>query len=613
MIFNIRTEQCLVEVLKIRLSKFDLCFLTASILLEIVILAIISFFRQYDFTFWLSLLALSLGAVPFYLRRASVGAPYLQKRDLWVVIGLIAFAIPIYLFMNDWLPVQVGADEPWICGLTRSAADRHLLGSATWGCFPNFAFILFGKMAQLIGEISISNLRTINGVIGVLIVAALYVFYRTGMGPFASACGALIAGFNHSLIAQSRSCYHSTIDVLIETAAYACLIRAFQTTNFWMAFVGGVVAGTGFYFYFPARSIMLIWGITAGIGALTWQRRSRLSLLKIYAVSFFAFVLTALPQIVALLQEPSTYVSQQLLITQEGMHKFMERYGYKTESEAFHTNVINQLTCLNIPKADAWALYWNPSFAFCDAVTGVLLWAGILVSMFFTGKSESEKWLKTLSLSAFAILMFVYACIISCAPTHTRLIMLLPFIGYMAVNAAAFSAQIIARLLARNPQAKQIIYRSIVVLLTLTMVGGNLYIFRTWLVDGLANGDPLGNVMHYVLKRRQTPNHKWYVISKIEGNRCEDFFFPWASARATESAIRTFAGTRAEVHAIEPNKFCNELTKDLLNGEPLQPPLTIFLQRKDCPCLQSFLRDHSKARIHDITNDSLYVAVEVLE
>lgn len=93
-------------------------------LIEIWALATLHFRSANNSAFWFSLLALGLCAIPFYSHRPKVTLLALNRKDVWVLIGLFAFALPVYLFMNDWLPYQIGDDEVIICDLTQTATSR---------------------------------------------------------------------------------------------------------------------------------------------------------------------------------------------------------------------------------------------------------------------------------------------------------------------------------------------------------------------------------------------------------------------------------------------------------------------------------------------------------
>lgn len=594
------------------LRKPHLSFLSVGITIELLALALLHFAHACDLAFWFCLAAIFLCSIHFYRQRPFAPEQFLSKRDIWVLVGLLALSVPVYIFMSDWLPYQVGGDEVTICDLTRTAPARHLLGSAGFASFPNLGFIIFGAIAQSLGEISISNLRLINGFIGVLIVLNLYIFYRTSWGRLLSSCAALIAGFNHTLIALSRYGYHATIDVLIETMAYTCLLRAFLTKNRWLAFLAGLMGGSAYYFYYPARSIMPIWSIVIVLAVLSWQRNSRLELLKVYGITLLAFFLTALPQLVASLDHPSSYMNQQLLISKEGLHMFMEHAHLTDERTAPIWNMFYQLTCFNTPILDAWGMYPNPDYAFCDSITGVLIWTGLLIALVTKAGSDTERWLRALSLVGFLLLMFAYACIINCAPTSNRIIILIPFLGYLSQTSSEWLSSKVAWLAGHKFGASDLLSKIFMVAVAIAVVSGNLLICRTWLVNGLTRGDRIGKVVRYVQARNKIANYKWYFVTKNAQDSAYDCFIPWCDAAACEHLVHVFTPAEAEVHAMEPKQFCEELETGHLNGVAIRPPFTIFLTRDFCPCRNELLRKYPQAIIRDITDDGMYEAVELL-
>ena len=84
---------------------------------------------------------------------------------------------------------------------------------------------------------------------------------------------AVMVGVNHSLWMLSRLALWDNSALLFEMIALAFLIQGLRTRSPLIAFIVGVAAGIGFYFYLPARVTVILGGLMLACLGLISRRK----------------------------------------------------------------------------------------------------------------------------------------------------------------------------------------------------------------------------------------------------------------------------------------------------------------------------------------------------
>jgi len=558
-------------------------------------------------------IALTLAAMPFFFQRVRSYSFDLSKDDVMPLILLVGVSIPLFILFLDRLPIQMAVDEVVTLAETKEVLShaRDWLGPSGYHDYPNMGYVCFGNLAKLFGSLSITTLREANALIGIVTVAALYVFYRSSCQIFFALNAATVAGFCHSFIGLSKIGIRGNVDVLVEVISYTILIASAKLRCQFLAFLGGATAGGAYYFYYPARSTIIVWGLTNALASLPLDKAGRREVWHLFAISLFAFFMTALPEMIASAERADPYVKQQLLFTKEGMAQQMDRESTHNPNIAYFNNVTNSLSAFNTNKTDSWGNYWNPGHGLVEPITGLLLWIGLLGLVLEKKERDQVNWVATVSLTGFCVLLFVYTFILSTAPAYTRAILLIPFVGFFAVKGAFVLGAVFDSALSKLSFSKAMFLSQMaVVILVLMIFASNLAFVVAWLNMGFVYGDRFGTAIRYVEARHDRPDYKFYIVTSIATPSVERSFLPWKTGTDSEWLLG-LASTRQEFKAIEPESFCADIEKGLLDGKPIKPPLTVFVTRSITPCLDSFVRLHPQVKMYPISPGYEYAALEL--
>jgi hypothetical protein len=583
----------------------------AGIVLELSLILLRHFCGYSHGLFVLWVVAIGLSGFPFFLKRVRGYPALLTKEDVLPISLLVGIGIALYTFSLNWFPIQMAVDEVVTLSETRDvfSQPRDLLGPSHYHDYPNMGYVCFGYMAKLLGGLSITTLREANAYLGVVTLVALYLFYRVCCQRFVALGAACVAGYCHSLVGLSKIGIRGNVDVLVEVIAYSILIRAAKLRCQFLAFVGGAAAGGAYYFYYPARSSIIIWGLVNALVAAFSDKVGRRAIAQLYAISFLAFMMTAAPEMIASAERADPYLKQQLLFTKEGIAQQMDRESTDNPMRAYINNVSNSLTAFNTAKSDHWGNYWNPGHGFVEPITGAFLWIGLLSLIRLKKREEEVNWVATVCLVGFSFLLFLYTFVIGNAPAYTRLIILLPFIGFLVVNGGLVFSKIINRALAKSNLSIRLSAHLVVAVIVILSFINNLQILSVWLESGLKDGERFGATIRYVEERRDQPGYKFYIVTPSKASPAASFL-TWKTATDCEFLLRVVAPNR-EIHAIEPNVFCSEIGKGLICGQPLRPPLTVFVTKSITPCLEDFVRAYPQMKMHPMLPNYEYEALEI--
>jgi len=539
------------------------------------------------------LLSMVLGGCVFF-SRSERGRLHISKKD-WLVTGILfGFFALLYTYHIYTVPFQVNTDEVTIMQTMRTLtieAHADLFALSQYFYFPSFIFIVMGRMASLFGGIDLYHVRLLHALFGVGIIVSSYVLFRNFFSVFYAAGGALIVGVNHSLFAISRMAMRDNVATLIEVAALTLFIRGFQKKSLFEIYLGGVVAGFGFYNYFPARIVIVLWGVFLFFVFLFFRNTIGFrQIVKFGFASMVGFLLIVAPLAVATLKTPgygAAYAKEQILLYPEGKELQRAWVNARTIEEGLFINMKNALTALNRPIHDHGYIYPNYGHGFLDPLTGVLLWIGFLVMI--AGRNKKPKDVALPLCLGFLLLFFAF--LTTKNPNYTRLLLVLPFAGGLV--AALFS------LADGFVRSKLRIIPKIVFMIVVAMIAyNNALIFNDFKEVADAKGNDVGGTARYVEARNELAPYSFYLAA--------DRFYPyysWGESWQWHTWLGFFAGDHQKVLVISPESFI---------AHPYEGPFTLFLEnRLWAEYEEIFLLRYPSARVHQITQDQKLVAVEV--
>ena len=177
---------------------------------------------------------------------------------------------------------------------------------------PAGLFVVWGKLGELIGGIDLFHMRLLHALVGLLTIAACYVLFRLLLPRKWAFLAAFLVGVNHSMFMISRLAMRENTAVFMLVVALILLVWGLRHGQELAIFLGGFVAGLGFYVYYPARVVFPIWILfLLGLGLLYKKRFGARQLLTVGAVTTAGFVLAATPIIYSESTIPSSVASGQ--------------------------------------------------------------------------------------------------------------------------------------------------------------------------------------------------------------------------------------------------------------------------------------------------------------
>ena len=446
--------------------------------------------------------------------------PRVSAQDL-IAPGAIVLALsPLYVLGLHDLPVQVGSDEISVM----TAAERV---AADWGAdpfglsyylgHPTLLFLVWGTIGEAVGGIDLSTMRLLHGLSGLLAIAVAYLLFRQLLPRRWAVVATAVLGLNHSLFMLSRMAMRENTVVLVEVAALALLVRGLKHGAPLHTFLGGVVAGLGFYVYFPARAVFPIWLLF--LASLAVWFRSVFPLAKIArlgAIGLAGCVLVAGPVIVASLKATPEQNAQQreaLLVFPEARELQKDWVFASSEAAGYTKNVRYGLTAFNNRVQDhAWN-YPNGGHGFVDPLTGALLWLGVAVVTVRLIRSRADPW-PLLPLASFLVLWLALALLVNKAPNYPRLLITLPFVAYLVTEAIRSIAGLFPRLYRSDQVDRSRLVRvAVAVLLVGAIAAWNLTIASDFVERGRAAGDDIVSTGRYIESLRDRPGITFHMAA----------------------------------------------------------------------------------------------------
>ena len=221
--------------------------------------------------------------------------------------------------------------------------NSDLFGLSDYLGHPAFLFVVWGKLGELFGGVDLGTMRALHGAVSLLAVAASYFLFRQLMPRRWAIVAVLLLGLSHSLFMIGRLAMRETSALLVEVVALALLLRGLRHRAPFPTFLGGAVAGLGYYVYQPARSIIVVWLLfLVVLLAFARERFPARRLAGSAAVALSAFALVAAPVVIAELKAPAdqaTLSRESLLVFDDARQLQRDWVFADGEWEGVRTNI----------------------------------------------------------------------------------------------------------------------------------------------------------------------------------------------------------------------------------------------------------------------------------
>ncbi|MET0938819.1 MAG: hypothetical protein ABWY51_06320 [Gaiellaceae bacterium] len=546
----------------------------------------------------------SLVILALVFESRSQRLPRIATSDL-VAPTLIALALaPLYLVkVYDW-PVQVGSDEISIMTAAERWAhrgDSDLFGLSDYLGHPALLFVVWGKLGELFGGIDLGTMRAIHGAVSLLAVAASYFLFRQLMPRRWAIVAVLLLGLSHSLFMISRLAMRETSALLVEVVALALLLRGLRHRAPFPTFLGGAVAGLGYYVYQPARSIIVLWLLfLVVLFAFARERVPARRLAGSAAVALSAFALVAAPVVIAELKAPAdqaTLSRESLLVFDDARQLQRDWVFAESEWEGVRTNIGYGLGAFNSNVVDHGWIYINYGHGLVDPLTGVLLWIGVLVVGWRVIRGKDA--LALLPLTALLSLWLSFALLVNKAPNYTRLLVLLPFVAYFVTQAIRAAAGLVPRFLKRRDRRGGRVAAVMAAGVIVAAIGvWNVAIAADYVDKGRTEGDDIGSTGRYVESRRDVAGIRFYLAASDASP-----YYIWGLPHMWQDRLRMFAREGQVQPTVPPAG---------LGRFGARPPFVLLLSgalwERERAALE---RRYPQGGIHNVTPDGAHLAFEV--
>jgi hypothetical protein len=540
-------------------------------------------------------------SVFFWSRNRAV--PRIATGDVLATVGLVLAFAPLYVLALYRWPVQVSGDEVQIIDVARAyahpAPEADPLGVSLYLSRPTLLFIGWGKLGELLGGFDLYHMRLLHALCGLLIIAASYVLFRQLLPRGWAIFATCILGVSHSFLMISRLAMRENTAVLVEVVGLSLLLWGLRRNHALATFWGGVVAGLGFYVYYPGRVTLPLWLaflVLLGLSSRrTWPARK---LLVAGSIAVAGCVLMATPILIAESKIPHTpgpseYEPQRqsLMIYPEGREKARQWLNKATVEEAVKTNIRWGLGAFNNKIGDQSYIYSNAGHGFVDPLTGILLWIGVAVIGIRLVRRRIDDG-ALLALSGFLILWLSFAFLVNKAPNYTRLLVVLPFVAYLVTEAV--------RWLAGRWRSVPRVPALLTVAALVALVSWNLAIAWDFIDTGRRDGETIGSTGRYVAANDDVAGKKFYLVTQERG---EWDYYNYGSVFHQFARVQLFADKDKVGEIVDPQQ---------LEQFSAQRPFALLMRRDLWLYKAAALAERfPSGRIRNVTPDGSRVALEV--
>jgi Dolichyl-phosphate-mannose-protein mannosyltransferase len=545
---------------------------------------------------WLWLAALVVLSVAFWFRSRAL--PRIPLADVGIAGGLVALVSPLYLVALSRWPVQISSDEVAIMDVSKNygmQGNVDPFGVSWYLTRPAGLFVVWGNLGELIGGIDLFHMRLLHALVGLLTVAVSYALFRLMLPRTWAAFATVLVGASHSMFMISRLAMRENTALLAVVLSFTLLLWGLQRKHELATFLGGVVAGLGFYVYFPGRVALPIWiAFLFGLGLLYKRQFPRRTLLSLGAIAVAGALLTATPILYAESQVSSFERSGQRdsLFFYNDAREEQRRWEFEdSQLDAYKTNVRYGLGTFNNNVVDHSWIYENHGHGFVDPLTGILLWVGVGVVGLGLIRRRRDDEGALLMLGGFLVLWLSFAFVVNKAPNYTRLLVTLPFAAFLVTEAVRWMAGRWRSI----PRAPAVIFGGFLA----AIVVWNISAAWVFIDKGRREGEPIGSTARYVEAHRDTPGQVFYVATSPAQP-----YYVWGDDSASLTRIRYFVDNPSQIGApIDP------VTLRDFNAPA---PFSLFMRRETWQSASAEFADrYPRGRIRNITPDGARVVLEV--
>jgi hypothetical protein len=560
--------------------------------------------------FWL--LSIILASLFFYLSDTQKDNHavnfFFDKKDIYIVVALILVFLPIYIGSGTHIPPQINTDEIAITIFARdlSSLGVDLFSLSTYFGFPTLVFAIFGYLASLFGEVNVFTMRIIHSLFGLAIISISYFFFRSVFEDrYKAILASIILGSQHALLAISKMGMRDNSALLLELFALLAFLTGFKRKSLFLTYLGGALSGLAYYIYAPGKIIILLWLAFLGVSFLFLQKsiNPRAIFLNIF-VSLIGFIMVLAPQIVSTINQEDvhslSYQKEQILLFQEGRDLQMRWTSSENTFEGVKRNIFDGLTVFNRKLNDKGFIYPNYEHGFVDPITGIILWFGLITSIIAMRSKRKRKPEKLLILTSFTLLFLLFSFVITKTPNYTRMLIILPFVAYFFVSGSQFLISHLPSIfrldISKNTKD---IFLGIIVSIVVIM---NINMFNDFVSVGLSNGDIVGNTAQYIISKKNSLNHNFYLLDSANQ---DIHYYPHGESYAWRDWMKEFIQENQQVDVVDPLLF--------IYGE-YNVPGTLFMHQSTWLNIEKEIsKKYSYSSKTNITPSGSHIAVEIIE
>lgn len=546
--------------------------------------------------FWL--ISIALTSAYFWQRQTKTsGSLIFTNIDLYIIGFLLLIFAPLYLTFIYTIPYQISTDEILLTSIARSKVTApNLFAISPYGNFPAFTFVIFRSLIEFFGGVNLLNMRIVHSLFGITIVAFSYFFFsRLTNSRFFGLCGAILLATQHVFLIISRMALRDIPTILIEMIVAFFAVAALKKLSSFNAFLLGCAAALSFYNYFPPGSgiVLLVFYYCLYIKLV----RSRISFQKFWQIAsanILAIIMVSLPLFVSIIKIPPNspnYYQKQLLIFPEGRQVQQIWVNAPTIEAAVKKNIANGLTIFNSGKRDTGAIYINPGHSFVDPITGILIWAGLLLIIIRKQKTDAQQ----LIIGAFIGILLMLSFVVNKAPHYDRSLVILPFVILLTLEVLIFISYTALKFLGIHASRLKIISPIIVLALVFTISALNLKISGEYIQKGLTLGDDFGGPARYVESKSALTNYHFILVTSGQYP-----FFPW-----DPDWISPLISKSQSVKVIGPEELNRTISQFKDN------PFSILISLTAWQKIRPELNSEAQWKILNLKPDASKLAIEV--
>ena len=453
------------------------------------------------------------------------------RRDWYTVLILAVVISVLYFSVGTEHPAQMVGDENSITikTLTLSKPGIDLFKPTYYFNLPAPFFAISGYLASLFTYIDIFSIRLVSTFFGVLTcIISFFFFRRVFPDTFKATLATLLLATQHTLFALSHHAMLVNSAIFIYITSVFLLFTGLQRRSPFYSFLGGIVAGFGWYVYSPAKIIIFVWLTTLAILALLHRFKIylsplnlKLNLKRIIVPTIVGFLLSVCPFILGATilwvnddNDGWWYQKSQFTLNFNAHTdtNYYPEYNGSVLRDIILPNTINALTVFNKPlKDEGWIYNLREKHGFVDSLTGIFLWIGVLATILLIRRERMET---AAVLAHFLILLFVFMFLVNRAPNFTRMLIMLPFvIPLVVIGISRLSTWIISRFSFLSSRAT-VIDRGVLIVAVASVIWLNASIFAYYVSLEDKNQEPIAKTLRYIHHESKTKPERLYFFDK---------------------------------------------------------------------------------------------------